>query len=50
MLPVERSATPEPGISLLERYRAVRDRTTALCAPLSVEDQVVQPMPDASPT
>src|ERR1043165_7243848 len=50
MLPVERSAAPEPASSLLERFRAVRDRTTALCATLSMEDHVVQPMPDASPT
>ncbi|HUQ05097.1 MAG TPA: ergothioneine biosynthesis protein EgtB [Kofleriaceae bacterium] len=32
-----------------ERYRTVRSRTVALCAPLSVEDQQVQPMADASP-
>jgi len=31
------------------RYSSVRARTVALCAPLSVEDHVVQPMPDASP-
>ena len=31
------------------RYRHVRERTVALCAPLSAEDQVVQPMADASP-
>jgi len=31
-------------------YRAVRDRTEALAAPLGPEDQVVQSMPDASPT
>ncbi|MCR0984885.1 ergothioneine biosynthesis protein EgtB [Roseomonas populi] len=35
---------------LLARYRAVRSRTEALAAPLSPEDQVVQSMPDASPT
>ncbi|HEX8110102.1 MAG TPA: ergothioneine biosynthesis protein EgtB [Kofleriaceae bacterium] len=35
--------------SLRERFLAVRARTIALCAPLSAEDQVVQPMPDASP-
>ena len=40
------SAHAEP---LLERFLAVRARTVALCAPLSAEDQVVQPMPDASP-
>jgi len=31
-------------------YRAVRARTVELCAPLSAEDQQLQPMPDASPT
>jgi ergothioneine biosynthesis protein EgtB len=34
---------------LARRYRTVRARTEALCAPLSPEDQVVQSMPDASP-
>jgi ergothioneine biosynthesis protein EgtB len=34
---------------LAEHYRRVRDRTVALCAPLSDEDQVVQVMADASP-
>jgi ergothioneine biosynthesis protein EgtB len=31
-------------------YRAVRETTEALCAPLQVEDYVIQSMPDASPT
>jgi ergothioneine biosynthesis protein EgtB len=31
-------------------YHRVRDRTVELCGPLSAEDQVVQPMADASPT
>ena len=30
-------------------YRRVRSRTEALCAPLEIEDYVVQSMPDASP-
>ena len=34
---------------LLARYLAVRQRTEALIAPLSPEDQMVQSMPDASP-
>jgi len=33
-----------------ETYRWVRCRTEDLAAPLAPEDQVVQPMPDASPT
>ncbi|MBL6457885.1 ergothioneine biosynthesis protein EgtB [Belnapia sp. T6] len=36
--------------NLSERYAAIRDRTERLAAPLSPEDQVVQSMPDASPT
>ncbi|HEY4180543.1 MAG TPA: ergothioneine biosynthesis protein EgtB [Kofleriaceae bacterium] len=35
--------------SLLKRFHAVRARTVSLCAPLSVEDQLLQPMVDASP-
>ena len=36
--------------ALLRRYRAIRDWTEALAAPLSGEDQTVQSMPDVSPT
>jgi ergothioneine biosynthesis protein EgtB len=54
MRTIEHSAAPEPpepiASSLLDRFTTVRDRTVALCAPLSIEDQVVQPMADASPT
>jgi ergothioneine biosynthesis protein EgtB len=39
-----------PSVLLLDRYRAVRGRTLALAEPLSAEDQLVQSMPDASPT
>ena len=35
---------------LSARYRAVRDATEALAAPLSPEDQLLQSMPSASPT
>lgn len=36
--------------STLTRFQVVRDRTEALCAPLTPEDQMVQSMPDVSPT
>ncbi|GEJ57026.1 ergothioneine biosynthesis protein EgtB [Anaeromyxobacter diazotrophicus] len=41
--------SPAPGTPAAARYRAVRARTEALCAPLGPEDMVVQSMPDASP-
>jgi ergothioneine biosynthesis protein EgtB len=37
------------GARLADRLRAVRRATEALCAPLTIEDHVVQSMPDASP-
>ena len=37
-------------MELLHRFRTVRARTVALAAPLTIEDQLVQPMADASPT
>jgi ergothioneine biosynthesis protein EgtB len=37
-------------VALHERYRRIRDLTEDLAAPLSDEDQVVQSMPDVSPT
>jgi ergothioneine biosynthesis protein EgtB len=45
-MPLARLATP----ALALRFEAVRRRTVALCAPLTAEDQLVQPMPDASPS
>ena len=45
-----RSRRPKSGFSLAQRYRSVRDATEELAAPLSAEDQVIQSMPDASPT
>lgn len=38
------------GTTPVDLFREVRDRTEELSAPLSAEDQVVQSMPDASPT
>ena len=35
--------------SLLQRYMRMREMSLHLCAPLSVEDHALQPMPDASP-
>ena len=35
--------------TLAQQYRQVRAASVALCAPLSIEDYVVQSMPDASP-
>lgn len=35
--------------ALAARYAAVRARSLAMAAPLSAEDQCIQPMPDASP-
>jgi ergothioneine biosynthesis protein EgtB len=43
------AAAAPPSSSLAERFAAVRRRTLALCAPLSPEDHLVQPMADASP-
>ena len=37
-------------MALLDTYRAVRGRTQALAEPHTAEDQMVQSMPDASPT
>jgi ergothioneine biosynthesis protein EgtB len=35
---------------LIQRYLDVRRHTVALCAPLAVEDQVIQTMPEVSPS
>lgn len=38
-----------PTTRVLERFRAVRKRTEELCAPLSVEDHLMQPVDEVSP-
>src|SRR5438094_7619261 len=40
----------EPRKAAISAFRAVRAETERRAAPLSAEDQVVQSMPDASPT
>jgi len=43
-------APPLEPLSALARYSDVRRTTERLCRPLSVEDHVIQAMPDVSPT
>ena len=43
-------STPADAPALLERYRAVREWTERICSLLQLEDQVIQSMPDVSPT
>ena len=44
---IGRGESSDPPI---ERYRAIRSWTEGLTEPLEIEDQVIQSMPDASPT
>jgi ergothioneine biosynthesis protein EgtB len=46
---MQTASTPAPATALLARYRAVREATMHLVAPLSPEDLMVQSSPDASP-
>jgi ergothioneine biosynthesis protein EgtB len=48
--PVERFATGPAADSLISAYLRVRDTSMLLSAPLAAEDQVVQAIPEASPT
>lgn len=41
---------PMKGKAAMMAYQSVRDRSKEIAAPLSVEDQNIQSMPDASPT
>src|SRR5215472_5960291 len=47
---VPRAAPTDPRTTWRDAFRAVRAETERRSAPLSPEDQVVQSMPDASPT
>ena len=44
------AASPLSRLEISRKYKAVRDRTMHLAAPLSAEDKTVQSMTDASPT
>jgi len=44
------TASPDPRVKWIAAFRAVRAETERRAAPLGPEDQVVQSMPDASPT
>src|SRR4029453_13229887 len=47
---IPRAAPTAPRTTWVDAFRAVRAETERRSAPLSAEDQVVQSMPDASPT
>jgi ergothioneine biosynthesis protein EgtB len=49
--PLSATAPAESPVvaALKRRYASVRDRSLAICAPLEIEDYVVQSMPDVSP-
>ena len=36
-------------VSLVQKYQSIRQNSLRCCAPLSIEDHSLQPMPDASP-
>jgi ergothioneine biosynthesis protein EgtB len=48
--PASARTTQDRRAMWLDAYRGVRDETERRAAPLSAEDQVIQSMPDASPT
>jgi ergothioneine biosynthesis protein EgtB len=48
-LPCGAPLPAEAASALASRYERVRQRTEQLCEPLTIEDQVAQSMPDASP-
>jgi ergothioneine biosynthesis protein EgtB len=48
-LPPGSPAAPTEAARLAEQYRAVRQLSERLCAPLAADDYMLQSMPDASP-
>lgn len=46
---METSTEPTAAATLLKRYMAVREHSVQRCAPLQIEDYVVQPAEDVSP-
>jgi ergothioneine biosynthesis protein EgtB len=48
--PTAADTRADDRLSAMDRYRHVRRHSEELAAPLPAEDQVIQPMPDASPT
>jgi ergothioneine biosynthesis protein EgtB len=49
MQPIDTFDSEDSNKTLFDQYQAVRTATEALCAPLTVEDYVIQTMPDVSP-
>jgi ergothioneine biosynthesis protein EgtB len=49
-MPKAPGAGPAPAADLAERFRAVRAATLELASHLAIEDQVIQPCAEASPT
>jgi hypothetical protein len=48
-IPQSDSSRCTEGAQIIDRFRATRRRTLALCEPLTPEDMMVQSTPEASP-